>query len=260
VSVTLNELDRVLRDTGTNCKGHAVFALAYTRITQTYAWSREQPGFYQDVPFANHQDAVFAKYYTDAWSNWRNGNRAAVPTAWLTAFDASAAGKVTGTGDLMLGMNAHINRDLPYVLASVGLVAPDGSSRKPDYDKVEVILAAASEALLAEDSQRFDPSMDDNHDALDLSYSVVMQVISAWRENAWRNAEALVSAPTPAARALVEARIETEANQTARALLVGDAYVPLLSSASGRSGYCADHNADAAPLRYPFGIPLPYRA
>jgi len=166
---------------------------------------------------------------------------------------------VTGTGDLLLAMNAHINRDLPYVLASVGLVAPDGSSRKPDYDKVEDFLAKATEPMIAEDAQRFDASMDDAHDPLDATYSLVMQVISAGRENAWRNAEALVSAPTPEARALVEANIEREANATARALLLTQRYVPPLTSSMARQRQCAAHNGDPASMPYPFGSPSPYR-
>jgi Family of unknown function (DUF5995) len=259
VKQTLLELNRVLQDTGKSCSHHAAFALAYTRITQTYAWSREQAGYYDDVPFANHQDAVFAKYYTDAWTNWRNGNRAAVPRAWLTTFDAAAAGRVTGTGDLLLAMNAHINRDLPFVLASVGLVAPDGSSRKPDYDKVEDFLAAAAKPMIAEAAQRFDPSMDDGDDPLDAAYTLVMQLISAGRENAWRNAEALVSAPTPEARALVAAKIESDANATAQSILLSQAYVPPVTTPTTRDAYCAVHNADPAPLPYPFGTPSPYR-
>jgi Family of unknown function (DUF5995) len=259
VTQTLQELNRILKETGTSCGDHAVFALAYARITQTYAWSREIPGYYEDVRFANHQDAVFATYYTDAWTNWRNGNRAAVPGAWLTAFDASAAGRVTGMGDLLLGMNAHINRDLPYVLASVGLVAPDGSSRKPDFDKVEDFLAKASEPLIAEAAQRFDPSMDDTHDPLDVTYTLVMQVLSAGRENAWRNAEALVSAPTPEARGLVQAKIENDANAAARAILLAQSYLPPLTSSTARQWHCAAHNGDPAPLPYPFGTPSPYR-
>ena len=259
VKQTLQELDRILQETGKTCGDHAVFALAYTRITQTYAWSRELPGYYEDVPFANHQDAVFAKFYTDAWTNWRSDNRAAVPQAWLTAFDAAAAGRVTGTGDLLLGMNAHINRDLPYVLASVGLVGPDGSSRKPDFDKVEDFLAKAAEPMIAEAAQRFDPSMDDGDDPQDAAYTSVMQLISVGRENAWRNAEALVSAPTPEARALVAAKIESDANAAARSILLSQAYVPPVSTPATRDAYCAAHNADPAPLPYPFGTPSPYR-
>ena len=259
VKHTVQELNRVLQDTGTGCHGHAVFALAYTRITQTFGWSADQPNYYEDVAFANHQSAVFAKYYTDAWTNWRNGNRAAVPRAWLIAFDAGAAGKVKGTGDLLLGMNAHINRDLPYVIASVGLVAPDGSSRKPDFDKVEDFLAKATKPLVAEAAQRFDPSMDDNQDPLDAAASLMMQLVSVGRENAWRNAEALVSAPTPAARALVEAKIENDANATAKALLAAQSYLPPLTTSAGRQAHCAAHHDDPAPQPYPFGTPSPYR-
>jgi hypothetical protein len=258
VGQTLHELDRILQENGRSCSDHSVFALAYTRITQAYAWSREIPGYYEDVPFANHQDAVFAKYYTDAWTNWRDGRRAAVPGAWLAAFDASAAGRVSGTGDLLLGMNAHINRDLPFVLASVGLVAPDGSSRKPDFDKVEDFLAKAAKPMIAEAAQRYDPSMD-VRDPLDVTYTLVMQLISVGRENAWRNAEALVSAPTPQARALVAAKIESDADAAARAILLASSYLPPLTSSTARQRYCAAHDGDPAPLPYPFGAPSPYR-
>ena len=259
VKQTLRELDRILQITGKSCSHHAVFALAYTRITQTYVWSREQ-GYYEDVPFANHQDAVFAKYYTDAWTNWRNGDRDAVPEAWLTAFDVATAGTVTGTGDLLLSINAHINRDLPYVLAAVGLVAPDGSSRKRDFDKVEEFLARASRALVLEAARRFDPSMDDAQDPLDTTQTLLMQAISVMRENAWRNAEALVSAPTPGARALVEAKIERDANAAAQAILLAHRYLPPLTSARARDAYCAVHAGDQAPEPYPFGTPDPYGA
>ena len=169
-----------------------MFALAYTRMTQTYVWTRELPGYYEDVPFANHQDAVFAKYYTDA--SGQTGRTATVPRcpkAWLTAFDAARTGAVTGTGDLLLGMNAHINRDLPYVLASVGLVAPDGSSRKVDFDKVEEFLATRHRADDRRGGAALRP-LDGRRAATPgrRRTRVFMQVISAWRENAWRNAEA----------------------------------------------------------------------
>ena len=257
VKHSVKELDRVLQETGQRCSHQAVFALAYTRMTQTYAWTSTDPGYYEDVAFANHQGAVFVKHYLDAWTSWRAGDRAAVPRAWQIAFDAAAAKSVTGGGDLLLGMNAHINRDLPYVIASVGLVAPDGTSRKADFDKVEQWLAAASEPLVEEASQRFDPTMDDSSDPYGLSASALMQVVSAWRENAWRNAEALVTAPTPAARALVEARIEATAEAIAQSLLAANAYGPLRSSAQ-RDSWCAVHHGDRAPLPYPFGTPAPY--
>ena len=258
LKATLKELARIADGTARSCSHDAVFARAYLRMTQTYGWSREIPGYYQDVPFANHQDAVFAKYYTDAYYAYQSGDRASVPEAWRIAFDASRDKQVSGTGSLLLGMNAHINRDLPYVLAAVGLVAPDGSSRKPDYDAVEKWLYTATEPLLAEFAARFDPTADDGNDPLGLSNFALFQLVSGWREAAWRNAEALVSAPTAEARATVAASIEAEATEGAKTLLATQSYTPPLTSSGPRDQWCAAHHDDPPPLSYDFGKAKPY--
>ncbi|RNM13707.1 DUF5995 family protein [Nocardioides pocheonensis] len=258
LKATLKEESRIADDTAKSCSHNAVFARAYVRMTQLYGFTRDIPGYYQDVPYFNHVDAVFARYYTDAYYNWTSGNRAAVPQAWLTAFDAAKNKKVSGSGDLLLGMNAHINRDLPYVMAASGLVAPDGTSRKADYDVVERWLYDATAPLIAEFAQRFDPTMDDSQDPFGLANWTLFQMVSDWRENAWRNAEALVSAPTDAARALVSANIEADANTIAQSILNSESYVPLLSSTVPRDNYCALHNGDAPPMRYDFGYATPW--
>jgi hypothetical protein len=252
---TLKELAKIHDLNGQSCSHNAIFSLAYLRMTQFYRYTRDLPDYYQDVPFANHQDAVFARYYTDAFWNWRNGNRSAVPQAWLYAFDAARNKTVTGNGDLLLGMSAHINRDLPFVIASVGTVAPDGSSRKVDYDKVEEWLNQATAPMLAEAAQRYDPTLDDSGDPWGLSYTALFQMVSLWRENAWRNAEMLLAAPTPAARQLVADKIEADANNVARGLLLTQAYTPPLSSTTSRDTYCATHKGDASPVPYEFGLP-----
>ncbi len=255
---TRREFGRILKENAQSCSHASVFALSYTRITQTYGWSRDIPGYYEDVPYINHMDAVFAKYYTDAYYSYRRGERAAVPDAWLTAFDAARDKRVTATGDLLLGINAHVNRDLPFVLASIGLVRPDGGSGKPDFDQADRFLNDASDAMMAELAARFDPTVDDSDDPLGLSYASVMQLLTAWRENAWRNAEALVNAPGPAARAAVAATIEGEAASVARSVLLTQSYSPPLTTSASRDAYCAAHQGAAAPVAYPFGTPTPY--
>ena len=228
-------------------------------MTQTSTgWSREIPGYYEDVPFANHQDAVFAKNFTDAYYAYQSGDRATVPQAWRIAFDASKDKRVSATGSLLLGMNAHINRDLPFVLASVGLVAPDGSSRKPDFDAVEQWLYTATDPLLAEFAARFDPTADDATDPYGLSDLALFQMVSGWRESAWRNAEALVSAATPDARALVAASIEDGAAASAQTIMTSQAYLPPLTSSGPRDLWCAAHHGDVPPAPYDFGPAKPY--
>ena len=255
---TRQEFGRILKENAQNCTHASVFALAYTRITQTYGWSRDIPGYYEDVPYMNHMDAVFARYYTDAYYSYKNGNRSAVPQAWLTAFDAARDKRVTATGDLLLGINAHVNRDLPFVLAATGLVRPNGQSGKPDFDKANQFLNDSSAAMMAELAARFDPKVDDSNDPLGASYGTVMQMLTSWRENAWRNAEALVAAPNPAARAAVAASIESAADTVANTVLLTQSYSPPLTSTSARDAYCAVHNGDPAPIAYPFGMPTPY--
>jgi hypothetical protein len=256
LKATLKELAKIADDTAKSCSHDAVFSRAYLRMTQTYGWSRDIPGYYEDVPFANHQDAVFAKYYTDAYYAYKSGG--SVPQAWRIAFDASRDKRVSGSGSLLLGMNAHINRDLPFVLAGVGLVAPDGSSRKPDYLAVEKWLYTATEPLLAEAAARFDPTADDATDPLGLSTLTTFQMVSAWREEAWRKAEALVSAPTPEARALVAAYIEAASTNEAKTLLSTYSLTAPLSSSAPRDEWCAAHKDDAPPLPYDFGEAKPY--
>jgi hypothetical protein len=262
LTVSLNELSRIFSINGQACSHNAIFPLAYLRMTQTYSYTRDIPGYYRDVRYMNHMDAIFARYYTDAYYNWAGGDRADVPQAWLYAFDAAKNKTVTGAGDLFLGMNAHINRDLPFVLYGSGLVNSYGESGKGDYDIVERWLNDDTAPLLAEAAQRFDPTIDDSSNPL-VNY-LSFQMVSAWRESAWRNAELLAAAPTDAARAVVAQNIENSANLIAQTFLqsfaVNPLGLPLNPSNATRDAYCSAHKNDAAPMAYPMGTPPPWGA
>ena len=71
-------------------------------------------------------------------------------------------------------------------------------------------------------------------------YATLFQAVEAWREEAFRYAEQLASAPDDAARALVAQAIEQNAANTALLIRAGNAYGPSGSSAS-RDAYCASH-------------------
>jgi hypothetical protein len=257
LTATLNEQVRIFTPNAQSCSHLAIFPLAYIRMTQTYGWTRDQAGYYRDVSYMNHMDAIFARYYTDAYYAWAGGDRADVPQAWLYAFDAAKNKSVTGAGDLFLGMNAHINRDLPFVLYASGLVGSDGTSGKADFDAVETWLNDDTAPLLAEAARRFDPSIGDTNNPV-VNY-LTFQMVSAWREGAWRNAELLAAAPTDAARALVARNIETTSNLVAKGLLTTFGVNLLLGGGNAtRDAYCAAHNGDTAPTSYPMGIPAPY--
>ncbi len=210
------------------CDHATLFALTYLRTTEQYKAAAVEPGFFSDPAFINHQDANFAKQYFDAWDAYHGGNSSAAPRAWQIAFRASATKQVNGTGSILLGMSAHVNRDLPFVLEAIGLVKPDGSSRKPDHDQVNVFLNRVVEPLFDEAAARYDPLVDDTQlEGSPLDEAALLQLLVLWRELAWRNAEALVSAPTPQARALVAQQIENGAAIEANLILVATSYAPL---------------------------------
>jgi hypothetical protein len=154
-------------------------------------------------------------------------------------------------------MNAHINRDLPFVIYNSGMLESDGTtSGKADYDKVEQWLNDDTAPLLAEAAQRFDPTIDDTNNSL-VDY-LSFQMVSAWRETAWRNAELLAAAPNATARALVAQNIENSANLIAQGMLVSFTVNPLIETNAARDAYCAKHNGETTTTGYPMGTPAPY--
>lgn len=258
VDAVIGEMQRRFTPLGQSCSHQGVFSLAYLRTTQTYRWAQAQPGYFEDTPYVNHEAAVFAKYYFAAYDNWLAGNRSVVPPAWLIALDNAGGKRVTGTGNLLLGMNAHINRDLPFVLAAIGQATPDGRSRKPDHDKVDQFLNLVTEPLLIEEIARLDNSIVNLTTPYGVGYTGLFQLIAAWRELAWHNAELLVAAPTPAARALVAQQIETAAATEATTLALTNSYLPPLLTSGPRDSYCASHNAATPPMAYAFGPAAAY--
>jgi len=254
VDDTLAQLGGRLDALGRSCGHHATFALAYLRTTQGFAWSRDQEGYFADPRWINRVGALFAEYYYRAYDDWAAGRRSSVPSAWLIALDAARDRRLTGAGDLLLGMNAHINRDLPYVLERIGLTAADGSSHKPDHDRIDEVLAGLVDPLHAELIARFDPYSFD----IGISPEWVLRLIVSWRAQAWRNAVRLSEARTPLARALVEFDIESSAAATAAALAALTSYLPPLTGPGPRAAHCAAHHGDAPPKAYPFGLPPAY--
>jgi hypothetical protein len=233
------EMYRRWRPLNNRCDHKAVFALTYLRTTEEFVRTvKADPSFFSDNPWINWEDRVFAQLFFNPADAWRNGHP--VPPAWQIAFQATESPDVTAIGDLFLGMNAHIQRDLPFVLAHVGLVKPNGESRKADHDKVNQFLDHVATKLQKELSERYDELFVATSAAGPVDEPTVLQGVRGWRELAWRNAERLVNAATDADRAAVAQSIDSYAESQARLILAGNTmpgYGPT------RDAYCRAHNA-----------------
>jgi hypothetical protein len=234
------EMDRRYQPMSDSCDHNVMFALLYLRVTAHVRDAVWTPGRFADPGFMTHYGAVFGNYYFQGFDAWAKGSLT-TPAAWKIALDAARNKQVSALGNLLLGMNAHINRDLPFVLYRIGLVAPDGTSRKPDHDKINAVLYEAYDEAVAEGARRFDDSLH-AYEGENASDSGIQSVI-LWREEAWRNAERLASATSDAERALIAQQIEQAANVEAAAIKGAYTYGPGQSSAS-RDAYCAAHHND----------------
>jgi hypothetical protein len=241
VDKTIREMTKRFDPLASSCDHNAIFALTYLRVTEEYRRTVESPTFFADTAFVNHEDAVFAGYYFAAYDAWKAGETADVPPAWRIALDAARDRSVSAYGDLLLGINAHVQRDLPFVVYSIGMVKPDGTSRKPDHDRVNQILNRVTDDLIAEIARRFDPTIDDTNLPTTLDDFGLFQTVVSWREAAWRHAELLALAPTSEARELVAQEIEADAASQASAIRAAAAYPPLIGGRAARDAYCATH-------------------
>ena len=241
VDKTVRQMTKRFDPLASSCDHNAIFALIYLRVTEEYRRTVEDTTFFHDTPFVNYEDGIFAHYYFAAYDAWRGGQTADVPPAWRIAFEAARDRAVSADGDLLLGINAHVQRDLPFVLYSIGLVAPDGTSRKPDHDRVNQILNRVTDDVIAEIARRFDPTIDDTNLPTTLDDFALFQIVVGWRETAWRNAELLAQARTPEARDQVAQNIEAYAASQALAIRSGTQYLPLSGGSAARDAYCAIH-------------------
>lgn len=235
----ITEMQDRLAPLAASCDHDAIFSLAYLRVTQNVKAAADS-GYFADRSWLTQIDAVFARMYFDTMDTWSAGHHAAVPHAWRIALQASDDKTMSGLGDFMLNMNAHINNDFPYVLEKVGLTAADGSTHKPDHNAYNDRLDSLYHPVFDEEAARFDP-MFNRFDLGPVDEFVVSSIMRGWREMVWRHAEALAnSRGKPVLRAAVQKDIEEYAATQAQFIKL----IPIFLAASSpdRDAWCATHH------------------
>ena len=213
----------------------------YMRVTLSVREAMSGSSAFGDATFLERLDVVFANLYFDALAADK-ATPGTAPHAWRPLLSSRTTAHVHPLQFALAGMNAHINRDLPFVLYRMGLFNADGTSRKSDHDLVNSVLFDAYDDAAVDSARRFDPSMAPSTAPGSVETSI--QSVVLWREEAWRNAERLASATTDAERALIAAQIEQAATLEAQAIKAAYSYGPGQSSAD-RDAYCAAHHNDA---------------
>jgi hypothetical protein len=224
-------VDRLVVDMQRNldrigCGHNAAFALLYLRTTESIR-DAIRAGEFSDRPVWNQVTTGFGRYYLDALRAWRKGHRRQVPGAWRSAFRAARGMQVSTLGDVMLGINAHINRDLAYIYFRLGVKNHD------DHLHVNAVLTRVQPIAYPAIIAKLDPSFAGqapNDPTLSLD-------IFAWRELAWTNAARLAAAPDRAALRAVAADIERHSIRMARRIKA--AFPTTAATNRQRDDFCA---------------------
>lgn len=232
----ITEMEQRLVPLAAACDHDSIFALAYLRVTENVKAAADS-GYFADGTWLTRIDAVFAQKYFDTIDAWNAGRTGEVPKAWRIALSASDDRSLTGLGDFMINMNAHINNDFPHALATLGLTAADGSTHKPDHDAYNQRLDSLYGPVFKEEAERFDPTFDDI-DAGPIEETTAGVIMRGWRELVWRHAENLATARTPLQRQVAEHAIEEYA--AGQAALIQQMFRTTDASAA-RDAWCADH-------------------
>ena len=225
------------------CDHKGVFATTYLELTKVlFEKVKADPEYFVWPRFFFREDALFANVYFRTVRAWELGRP--VPPAWRIAFETAERGEVTGAQDMLLGINAHVQNDMPFVLAQLGLRDRQGTSRKPDHDKANDALATGYEPVVREVGGRFDETMSlTNPDWLFIEDIAGLELVRVWREQVWRNAERLVNARTDAQRRQIAAEIQAYAAGWAS----GIAAVQVPGLRAARDEYCASRLGVPAP-------------
>jgi hypothetical protein len=190
-------------------------------------------GAFLDSRWVHRYAVAFANLYREALDSYESGRLADVPRAWRLCFDAARSGSGLVLQDLLLGVNAHVNNDLPLALTRIA-IDPEREQRRRDHDAVNAVLASvmqrATERLAALYAPGF-TALDEGAGELDEMLGLFSLEIA--RDSAWEGAVSLANARNTFESALAGRLISSRAAVLAR-LLLAPSRNPVFTRVSGR--------------------------
>jgi hypothetical protein len=196
----------------------AIFLTLYG-IVSSEMRTRVAERAFSDNEWVQRYAVAFANLYRVALEDYDAGRLAAVPKAWRLCFDAAGAGTGLVLQDMFLGVNAHVNNDLPSALSTVS-IDPDRAARYKDHAAVNAVLGSVTERATQRVAALYAPGvtmMDQCAGQLDEMLSLFSLEIA--RESAWEAAVSLSNAKTAFERRLATTLIGSRATVMARLLL-----------------------------------------
>lgn len=180
--------------------------------------ARLAQGYFADGAWVHRYAVAFANLYREALERYDARQLSDVPKAWRLCFDAAGAGTGLVLQDMLLGVNAHVNHDLPFALSGVS-IDPGRARRYQDHAAVNAVLASVVDRATEQIATLYAPgltSMGEAAGQLDEMLSLFSLQIA--RESAWESAVSLANARNEVERRLAGTLIGSRATVMARLL------------------------------------------
>lgn len=174
--------------------------------------------FFADVDWVHRYAVAFANLYREALEHDEAGRTRNVPKSWQLCFDAARGGTGLVLQDMLLGVNAHVNHDLPFALSVVS-IDPDRDARYRDHAAVNAVLASVAGRATERIAELYAPGLRTMGEAAGQIDELLSTFsLEAARESAWESAISLANARTAIERRLTARLIESRAAVMARLL------------------------------------------
>ncbi len=143
VDVMIRETAQELRAIAVSCSdGAGYFAALYSRVTSQIAVSIDE-GRFEDGERMDAFATAFAGRYTRALHQEDRRSR-----CWQACWDVAGDARLLITQHLLLGINAHVNYDLPQAVVEVGRKAGALEAARSDFDAVNDVLDTTSREVV----------------------------------------------------------------------------------------------------------------
>lgn len=221
------------------CDHRATIAYSYLQITRGLLDDLRGPreeALVRNRRWTEYLITNFSNRYFRAFRHWRRGEP--LTEAWRITFEAAAQGDLQAGQEVLLFSNVHVQHDLPFAYERMGLRTRSGESRKPDHDAVNEVNARVFDGIEKYIATHYDPSFSlIDVPVLPVEELATLELVKLWRESAWRSAERLLAAETPAEHAEVVARIRE--TSVAWAKQISAFRIP--GYGATRDEFCASH-------------------
>jgi len=222
----LNQMNQRVQEWEAAHDRRSIFLGCYAMMTGNMLDALDTSRFADDAWVARLL-ARFAQYYFEALESYEM-HQPETPHVWQLAHDTAQHEHVMTVQHLLIGVNAHINFDLVFAVAELlspewdTLTAEQRAQRRADYDLVNAIIGETIDRVQDQILEVRSPWLDIIDKLLGpVDEWLISEVISHWRDDVWQNAMRYVETPAPDERRALRERVEAEALQLGRAILVG---------------------------------------